>query len=93
MVDKPLEEQNQAVQNGLKVAQMETEVEAAADGTDTQLLAPAAEQEAESVTLTLSADLPAPLKEDLTQSGQSDPSLTSQDMRRAKRIRVRAEQL
>lgn len=93
LAEKPLEEQNQATQNGLKVVEMEPEVEAAAEGTDSQLLAPVADQEPESVTLTLSADLPAPLKEDPTQSGQSDPSLTTQDIRRAKRIRVRAKLL
>lgn len=93
LADKPLEEQNQAAQNGLKVVEMEPEVEAAAEGTDSQLLAPAADQEPESVTLTLSADLPAPLKEDPAQSSQSDPPLSTQDLRRAKRIRVRAKAL
>ncbi|KAJ4935413.1 hypothetical protein JOQ06_016946 [Pogonophryne albipinna] len=37
-------------------------------------------------------DLPAPLKEDPAQSSQSDTHLTSQDMRRAKRIRNAALQ-
>lgn len=91
MAEKPLEEQNQAAENGLKVVEMEPEVEAAAEGTHSQLLAPAADQEPESVTLTLTTDLPAPLKEDPTQSGQTDPPLSTQDMRRAKRIRVRAK--
>lgn len=91
LAEKPLEEQNQAAQNGLKAVEMEPEVEAAAEGTDSQLLAPAADQEQESVTVTLSTDLPAPLKEDPTQSGQSDPPLSTQDMRRAKRIRVRSK--
>lgn len=93
LAEKPLEEQTQADQNGLKVVEMEPEVAAVAEGTDSQLLAPAADQEPESVTLTLSADLPAPVKEDPTQSGQSDPPLSTQDMRRAKRIRVRAKPL
>lgn len=93
LAEKPQEEQNQAAQNGLKVVEMETEVEAAGEGTDNQLLAPAANQEPESVTLTLSTDLPAPLKEDPIQSSQSDSSLLTQEMRRAKRIRVRSKPL
>lgn len=93
LAEKPLEEQNQAAQNGLKVVEMEPEAEAAADATDSQLLAPVADQQPESVALTLSTDLPAPLKEDPTPSSQSEPPLSTQDMRRAKRIRVRAKPL
>lgn len=92
LTEKPLEEQHEAAQNGLKVVEMEPEVEAAAEEADSQLLAPAAEQSVpESATLTLSADLAAPLKEDPAQSAQPDPQLSTQDMRRAKRIRVRAK--
>uniref|UniRef100_A0AAQ5YDL4 PR domain zinc finger protein 10 n=1 Tax=Amphiprion ocellaris TaxID=80972 RepID=A0AAQ5YDL4_AMPOC len=46
----------------------------------------------ESVTSPSNTDLPAPLKEDPAQSSQSDAHLTSQDMRRAKRIRNAALQ-
>uniref|UniRef100_A0A3Q1EG72 PR domain zinc finger protein 10 n=1 Tax=Acanthochromis polyacanthus TaxID=80966 RepID=A0A3Q1EG72_9TELE len=46
----------------------------------------------ESVTPPSNTDLPAPLKEDPAQSSQSDAHLTSQDMRRAKRIRNAALQ-
>lgn len=92
LTEKPLEEQHEAAQNGLKVVEMEPEVEAAAEEADSQLLAPAAEQSVpESATLTLSAELAAPLKEDPAQSAQPDPQLSTQDMRRAKRIRVRAK--
>lgn len=91
LAEKPLEEQNEAAQNGLKVVAIEPEVEAAAEGADSQLLAPTVDQEPESATLTLSADLPGPLKEDPAQSTQSEPQLSTKDMRRAKRIRVRAK--
>uniref|UniRef100_A0A669D199 PR domain zinc finger protein 10 n=1 Tax=Oreochromis niloticus TaxID=8128 RepID=A0A669D199_ORENI len=61
-------------------------------GTESQLIPPAGEPVPESVAPPPSTDLPIPLKEDPAQSVQSDAHLTSQDMRRAKRIRNAALQ-
>jgi len=85
---EPLEERIEGAQNGLKVVEMESE---AAPGTkaEGQLIPPAEEPVSESCTLPSDTYLPVPLKEDQGQSSQSDAHLTTQDMRRAKRIRVR----
>lgn len=87
LTEKPLEERVDGVQNGLKVVEMESETEAGAE-TEGQLIPPAGEPVPESVTPPSTTDLQVPLKEDPAQSSQSDAHLTSQDMRRAKRIRV-----
>lgn len=88
LTEKPLEEQVEGAQNGLKVVEMEPVVEAVTEA-ESQLIPTAGEPVPESVTLPSNTDLPVPLKEDPAQSSQSDAQLTSQDMRRAKRIRVR----
>lgn len=88
LTEKPLEERAEGAQNGLKVVEMESEAEAGAES-EGQLISPAGEPVPESVSPPSSTDLPVSLKEDLAQSSQSDSHLTSQDMRRAKRIRVR----
>lgn len=92
LTEKPLEEHVEVAQNGLKVVEMEPEVEAVTEA-EGQLIPPAGEPVPESVTPPSNTDLPVPLKEDPAQSSQSDAHLTSQDMRRAKRIRVRLERL
>uniref|UniRef100_A0A3B5BDI2 PR domain zinc finger protein 10 n=1 Tax=Stegastes partitus TaxID=144197 RepID=A0A3B5BDI2_9TELE len=73
------------------VREMEAEGEAGTEP-EGQLIPPAGEPVPESVTPPSNTDLPAPLKEDPAQSSQSDAHLTSQDMRRAKRIRNAALQ-
>lgn len=88
LTEKPLEDQAEGAQNGLKVVEMEPEVEAVTEA-ESQFIPAAGEPIPEPVTLPSNMDLPAPLKEDPAQSSQSDGQLTSQDMRRAKRIRVR----
>lgn len=90
LAEKPLEEQVEGAQNGLKVVEMEPEVEAVTEA-ESQLIPSAGELVPESVSLSANTDLPVPLKEDPAQSSQSDTQLTSQDMRRAKRIRVRLQ--
>lgn len=92
MTEKPLEERAEGAQNGLKVVEMELEAEAGTEA-ESQLIPPAGEPVPESITPPSNTDLPVPLKEDPAQSSQSDAHLTSQDMRRAKRIRVRPETL
>lgn len=91
-----LEERAEGAQNGLKEVEMEPEpepeVEAAAE-VETQLVPPAGEPVPESISPPSNTDLPAPLKEDPAQTSQSDAHLTSQDMRRAKRIRVRSDEV
>ncbi|XP_034722244.1 PR domain zinc finger protein 10 isoform X1 [Etheostoma cragini] len=83
LTEKALEEQVEGAQNGMKVVEME--LEAGAEG---QLLPPSGEPEAESVTPSSNTALSVPLKEDPAHSSHSDSHLTSQDMRRAKRIRM-----
>lgn len=83
---QPLEERTEAAQNGLKVVEPEPDAGMEAEG---QIVPSAGEPVPESVTPPSNMDLPVPLKEDPAQSSQSDAHLTSQDMRRAKRIRVR----
>lgn len=92
LTEKPLEEQAEGAQNGLKVVEMEPEMEPVTEA-EGQLIPPAGEPVPESITPPSNTDLPGPLKEDPAQSSQSDGHLTSQDMRRAKRIRVRRETL
>lgn len=83
-----LEERVEGAQNGLKVVEMEPEAETGTEA-EGQLTPTTGEPVAESITPPSSTDLSVPLKEDPAQSNQSDAHLTSQDMRRAKRIRVR----
>lgn len=90
LTEKPLEENAEAAQNGLKDAEMEPEGEPVTE-TEPQLVPPVEEPVPESMTPPSNTDLHAPLKEDPAQGSQSDAHLTSQDMRRAKRIRVRLE--
>ncbi|XP_069577077.1 PR domain zinc finger protein 10 isoform X2 [Brachyistius frenatus] len=99
--EKPMEEHVEGAQNGLKVVEMEMEMEMEAEaeaeaeaGTEAegQLIAAAGEPVPESLTPPSSTDLPVPLKEDPVQSSQSETRVTSQDMRRAKRIRNAALQ-
>ncbi len=92
LTEKPLEERTEGAQNGLKMVEMEPEAEAGTEA-EGQLIPPAGEPVPESVTPPSNTDLSVPLKEDPAQSSQSDAHLTSQDMRRAKRIRVRLETL
>lgn len=91
LTEKPLEEQAEGPQNGLKVVEMEPEVEAVTEA-EGQLIPTEGEPVLESDTPPSNPDLSAPLKEDPAQSGQTDAHLTSQDMRRAKRIRNAALQ-
>lgn len=81
-----LEERVDGAQNGLKVVEMEPEPETETEG---QLVPPAGEAAAESITTPSTTELSVTLKEDPAQSNQPDAHLTSQDLRRAKRIRVR----
>ncbi|KAK2846664.1 hypothetical protein Q5P01_009663 [Channa striata] len=83
---QPMEERVEGPQNGLKVAEMELETETETEA-KSQLPPPPGEPVPESVTPPSNTDPPVPLKEDPAQSSQSDGHLTSQDMRRAKRIR------
>lgn len=85
-----MEDHAEGAQNGLKVVEIESEGEVGTE-TESQLISPAGEPVPESVAPPPSTDLPIPLKEDPAQSVQSDAHLTSQDMRRAKRIRVKLE--
>lgn len=87
LTEKPLDDQLDGAQNGLKVVEMEPEVEAVTEA-ENQLMPTVGELVPESVTLLSNTDLPVPLKEDPAQTSQPDTQLTSQDMRRAKRIRV-----
>ncbi len=78
--------------NGLKVVEMtaesmETETEEGLDtpATHTEAL----QEEGDSVTPPLATEVLGSAKEDLSQTSPEDPHLTPQDMRRARRIRVR----
>lgn len=90
LTEKPLEEPAEGAQNGLKVVEMEPEGEVGTEA-ESQLIPPAGEPVPESAAPPPSTDLPVPLKEDPAQSVQSEAHLTSQDLRRAKRIRVKPE--
>ncbi|KAM7412701.1 hypothetical protein PAMA_020195 [Pampus argenteus] len=86
---QPPEERAEGAQNGLKVAEPEPDAGTEAEG---QIVPSPGEPVPESVTPPSNVDLAVPLKEDPAQSSQSDTHLTSQDMRRAKRIRNAALQ-
>lgn len=88
--EKPLEEQVEVSKNGPKVVEMEPEVQAVAE-VESQLIPAEGVPVPESVTLLSDADLQVPMKEDPAQSSQSESQLTSQDIRRAKRIRVSSQ--
>ncbi|KAJ0021899.1 hypothetical protein NQD34_009389 [Periophthalmus magnuspinnatus] len=83
------EEEFEGVQNGLKAAELETE-----PGTEAEGELPAAVEASvpESASPPSNLELPLVLKEDPSQNSESDAHLTSQDMRRAKRIRNAALQ-
>lgn len=83
-----LEEREEGAQNGLKVVELEPE-EVVGSEAEGQLIPSAGEPVSESDTPVSSTDFPVPVKEDPATSSQEDTQLTSQDMRRAKRIRVR----
>lgn len=87
LTEKPLEDQVEVSKNGLKVVEMEPEVQAVTEA-ETQLIPAEGVPVPESVTLLSNTDLQVPMKEDPAQSSQSESQLTSQDIRRAKRIRV-----
>ncbi|XP_021175064.2 PR domain zinc finger protein 10 isoform X2 [Fundulus heteroclitus] len=91
LTEKPSEERGEGAQNGLKEADMEPEGEA---GTEDEGPPdpPAGEPVLQPETPAANPDPPVPLKEDLTQSSQPEPHLTSQDMHRAKKIRNAALQ-
>lgn len=85
--EKPVEDHVEGSKNGLNVVEMEPEPQAVTE-TESQLLPAEGVPVPESVTLLSNTDLQVPMKEDPAQSSQSESQLTSQDIRRAKRIRV-----
>lgn len=87
--EKPLEEQVEGSKNGPKVVEMEP-VQAGAE-VESQLIPAEGVPVPESVTLLSDADLQVPMKEDPAHSSQSESQLTSQDIRRAKKIRVSSQ--
>lgn len=87
MPEKPLEDQVEASKNGPKVVEMEPEAQAAT-AAESQLIPAEGAPVPESATLLSNTDLQVSMKEDPAQSSQSESQLTSQDIRRAKRIRV-----
>ncbi|XP_061576429.1 PR domain zinc finger protein 10 isoform X2 [Cololabis saira] len=91
LTEKPLEEHVEAAQNGLKEVEMEPAAEPETEA-EAQLVPSAEEPVPESISMPSSADLQAPMKEDPAPDSQSDAHLTSQDIRRAKRIRNAALQ-
>lgn len=89
LADKqPLEDHVEATQNGLKEMEIELEAEGGTE-VEAQLIPSAGEPDPESVTPPSNTDILVPVKEDPGQSSHYDVHLTSKDMRRAKRIRVR----
>lgn len=86
--DKPVEDHVEGSKNGLTVVEMEPEGQTGTEA-ESQLIPAEGVPIPESVTLLSNTDLPVPMKEDPAQSSQSESQLTSQDIRRAKRIRVR----
>lgn len=91
MSEKPdLEEQVGGVQNGLKTPEMDPEAEPGTEAEGT-LMRCVEEPVSESATPSSNMVLPV-LKEDPSQSSESEAHLTSQEMRRAKRIRNAALQ-
>uniref|UniRef100_H3DFU1 PR domain zinc finger protein 10 n=1 Tax=Tetraodon nigroviridis TaxID=99883 RepID=H3DFU1_TETNG len=89
--EKPVEDHVEGSKNGLNVVEMEPEPQAVTE-TESQLLPAEGVPVPESVTLLSNTDLQVPMKEDPAQSSQSESQLTSQDIRRAKRIRNAALQ-
>lgn len=87
LTEKPVEDEIEGSKNGLIVVEMEPEVQAVAEA-ESQLIPAEGVPAPESVTLLSNTDLQVPMKEDPAQSSQSESQLTSQDIRRAKRIRV-----
>lgn len=87
MPEKPLEDQVEVSKNGPKVVEMEPEVQAVT-AAESQLIPAEGAPIPESATLLSNTDLQVSMKEDPAQSSQSESQLTSQDIRRAKRIRV-----
>lgn len=87
LTEKPVEDHVEGSKNGLKVVEMEPEVQAVTEA-ESQLIPAEGVPVPESVTLLSNTDLQVPMKEDPAQSSQSESQLTSQDIRRAKRIRV-----
>lgn len=87
LTEKPVEDHVEGSKNGLNVVEMEPEVQAVTEA-ESQLIPAEGVPAPESVTLLSNADLQAPMKEDPAQSSQPESQLTSQDIRRAKRIRV-----
>lgn len=83
-----IEERTEGTPNGLKVVELEPEGEVGSES-EGQLMPPVGEPVLEPDAPPSCTDLPGPVKEDPAQSSQADTHLTSQDMRRAKRIRVR----
>lgn len=92
-VDKlPYEERTDGALNGLKVIEMtadpvEAEIGEGLDSltTHTESL----QDEGDSGTMPPPSEVPESVKEDLPQTVPADPHLTPQDMRRARRIRVK----
>lgn len=87
LTEKPVEDHGEGSKNGLNVVEMEPEVQAVNEA-ESQLIPAEGVPVPESVTLLSNTDLQVPMKEDPAQSSQSESQLTSQDIRRAKRIRV-----
>lgn len=87
LTEKPVEDHVEGSKNGLNVVEMEPEVQAVTEA-ESQLIPAEGVPVPESVTLLSNTDLQVPMKEDPAQSSQSESQLTSQDIRRAKRIRV-----
>lgn len=87
LTEKQVEDHVEGSKNGLNVVEMEPEVQAVTEA-ESQLIPAEGVPVPESVTLLSNTDLQIPMKEDPAQSSQSESQLTSQDIRRAKRIRV-----
>lgn len=87
----PYEDRTDGAMNGLKVVELEPEAMASELEGRLEPQAASAEPPVEgesSQPVPPQADHLEPLKEDPTPAAQSDPHLTPQDMRRARRIRV-----
>ncbi|XP_013884751.1 PR domain zinc finger protein 10 isoform X2 [Austrofundulus limnaeus] len=84
LTEKPLEERTDGEENGVNDGELEPEEDPAAEP-EAELVSPAEQQLLESTTLPSNPDLPEPLKEDPAQNSQW--TLTSQDVQRAKKIR------
>lgn len=86
LAEKPLEEGTDGAENGVKDVELEPEEDATEP--EAELVSPAEQQLLESTTPPppSNPDLPEPMKEDPAQNSQW--TLTSQDVQRAKKIRV-----